>query len=155
MDNWEAAIWDSLKCFYTILPLTRIDLDQNIVEVNFMKAPHTPPATLPKGKCAVYAFWHEGEWLKIGRVGPNSQARYTSHHYSQVSSGSNLANSLKSDKTIQYRDFDQNAPGNWIKAYCSRVNIILPEEYNSLTLPLLEAFLHARLLPRYEGKQPH
>jgi len=151
MDNWEAEIRDSLKDFYSILPLTRITLDPEVVKIEFMKAPHTPPA-LSKGKCAVYGFWYEGEWLKIGKVGPNSRARYTSQHYSPKSSRSNLAKSLKSDQTIQYRDFNQNFPGNWIKAYCSRVNIILPEEYKSLTLPLLEAFLHARLVPRYEGK---
>jgi hypothetical protein len=45
----------------------------------------------------IYGFWHDGIWLKIGKVGPNSHARYVSQHYNARSAGSNLAASLRKD----------------------------------------------------------
>ncbi|MDE2801915.1 MAG: hypothetical protein OXK21_03415, partial [Chloroflexota bacterium] len=121
-------------------------------DVEFCPAPHRPPRPLPRGMMAVYGFWWNGEWLKIGRVGSNSNPRYTNHHYNPDSSNSNLAKSLAKDTRMAgVLGFDPSIPGDWIKSATSRVNILLPSEYGKGLLALLEAFMHERCRPRYEG----
>jgi hypothetical protein len=89
---------------------------------------------------------------KVGKVGPKSQARYTSQHYNPESALSTLAASLMRDTKMKtVGDFDQAAPGNWIRRFTHRVNVLLPANIDPAILSLLEAFLHARLAPRYEG----
>jgi hypothetical protein len=46
--------------------------------------------------------------------------------------------------------FDPKEPGLWIKAATHQVNILMPDS-RERALSLLEAFLHLRLRPRYEG----
>jgi hypothetical protein len=100
---------------------------------------------------AIYSFWHAEAWLKIGKVGPNSQARYISQHYNPGSAQSTLAKSLADDPHMkQMPSFDRNYPGDWIKKHTSRVNILLDKDKSKPLLALLESFLHARLRPRYE-----
>ena len=64
--------------------------------------PHTPPTALPPNKNAVYTFYCPNEtcFLKIGRVGYKSQARFTSQHYNPGSAKSNLAKSLLQDNEM-------------------------------------------------------
>jgi len=98
---------------------------------------------------AVYGFWHDGEWLKIGMAGPNWNARYTSQHYNPNSAG--LAASLVDDRRMSgWPDFNPNAPGDWIKSATNRVNILLDSRHGMLPPALLESYLHVRLRPRYE-----
>src|SRR5207244_8735831 len=70
-------------------------------EHEVLLAPHYPRG-LPAGKCAVYVFslcesagksCPEGpnRVLKVGNVGPNSNARFLSQHYNMNSSVSYLA----------------------------------------------------------------
>jgi hypothetical protein len=100
---------------------------------------------------AIYAFWSNGEWLKIGQAGPKSAARYTSQHYNPNSSMSNLAKSLANDLRMkEVLGFDSQNPGQWVKGSACRVNILLPSDKRQELLSLLEVFLHARLRPRYE-----
>jgi hypothetical protein len=72
------------------------------LDMECMAAPHKPKALRPRHG-AVYVFALAdgvtseaglGRVLKVGRVGPNSNARFQSQHYSPVSSRSNLANSI-------------------------------------------------------------
>ena len=115
-------------------------------------APQRPPARLPVGRMAVYGFWGDGVWLKIGKAGPNSNARYTSQHYNPGSAQSTLAASLAGDShMLTVAGFDPHTPGAWIKASAHRVNILLPSQRRKELLSLLEAFLHLRWKPRYEG----
>jgi hypothetical protein len=101
---------------------------------------------------AVYGFWGDGEWLKIGKAGPKSGPRYTSQHYNPDSAQSTLAKSLTNDPhMLTVAGFDPKAVGDWIKSATLRVNILLPTTRPPELLLLLEAFLHARLRPRYEG----
>lgn len=78
--------------------------DPVAVEIEPQIAMHQPPS-LCSGKCAAYVFSLSDDYgapapagphrvLKVGRVGPNSNARFQSQHYSPRSSRSNLANSL-------------------------------------------------------------
>ena len=101
---------------------------------------------------AVYGFWWNGEWLKIGKVGPNTNVRYTSQHYNPNSARSTLAGSLVKDiRMVGIPDFAGSTPGDWIKSETSRVNILVPTDSGGELLSRLEAFLHERFQPRYEG----
>lgn len=151
MPDWKVDIYESVDAFFTVVSLARSPLTAQDVRVEFLPAPHKPPSRLPSGKMAVYGFWFNGEWLKIGMAGPNSNARYTSQHYSPNSAPSTLGRSLQHDPEMARR-FDPNAKavGEWIRANCNRVNILLDVRQDRLLLTTLEAFLHLRLKPRYE-----
>lgn len=151
MTDWKADIEEALKDFVTVASLARASVSLQDLQVEYLEAPHKPPRGLPAGKMAVYGFWHGGEWLKIGMAGPNSNARYTSQHYNPNSARSTLAASLANDRSISGRpDFNPNAPGEWVRSATNRVNILMDNKQNALLPPLLEAFLHLRLRPRYE-----
>ena len=108
--------------------------------------PHKPES-LEDGKMAVYMFKYGDEYLKIGKVGSKSNARFLSHHYNPKSSGSNLARSL-----VKYDNIEEKGVGDWIKNNCRRVDILLDEELDDFALELVEAILHYRFRPKYEGK---
>ena len=108
------------------------------------------PSKLPMGNMAVYLFFHNKKCLKVGKVGSNSNARYTSHHYNPKSSQSNLASSLIKDKD-SFPDMDVNNIGHWIKENTTRYNLLIPEKYEKLFLNFSEAFFILMYNPRYEG----
>jgi hypothetical protein len=72
------------------------------LDVEYLPAPHRPKALRPNhGAVYVFALADHttsaagaGRVLKVGRVGPNSNARFQSQHYSPGSARSNLANSI-------------------------------------------------------------
>lgn len=105
---------------------------------------------------AIYGFWGDGEWLKIGKAGPNSGARYLSQHYKPGRAISSLPSSLAADMDFRQRagftDVDAiDWVEKWIRGQTSRFNVLVPADRPKALLALLEAFLHARLQPRYEG----
>ena len=129
---------------------TKLTADDIVVEVQ--PPPHKPPSLLPSGKMAVYVFQHGPMCLKVGKVGPNSQARYTSQHYNAKSAPSTPAASILADPAPYGAGaFDASTIGAWIKEHCSRVNLLLDAQHGMAVLSLLEAFLQCRLRPRYEG----
>jgi len=138
--------------FMYVAKLAGIKVKGADIEIEKMTAPHTPPSSLPTGKMAVYVFHWHNQCLKVGKVGPKSQARYTSQHYSPNSSNSNLAKSILKDVSALRIDgiTDQNV-GNWIKHNTDRINCILPTRLGIPLLTLLESFLQCRLKPRFEG----
>ena len=151
MTDWKSMVDDAVKDFHTVTELARFPLGANEFQIEYLESPHKAPPRLPLGKMAVYGFWYEGEWLKIGLAGPNSNARYTSQHYNQNSAQSTLAGSLCRDpRMANCTGFDIAAPGNWIKSHCCRANVLLDGKHGPLLLAMLEAFLHLRLQPRYE-----
>jgi hypothetical protein len=151
MSDWRSDITDALSACYKVAELAGVPLGLEELDVEFLDAPHQPPRFLPQGKMAIYGFWGLGQWLKIGMVGPNSNARYTSQHYNVGSAPSTLAGSLAHDqRMVEVAGFDATAPGAWIKSSCSRVNILLSTTLGRELLALLEAFLHVCLNPRYE-----
>jgi hypothetical protein len=152
MNTWRDDIERSLDAFLIVAELAGEPVAKNEIRVEFLPAPHQPPPRQPPGMMAVYGFWWDGVWLKIGKVGANSQARYIYQHYNAGSAQSTLAGSLtRDDYMLQVTDFDPNNPDKWIRASTCRVNILLPAQMRKALLSLLEAFLHARLKPRYEG----
>ena len=151
MSNWRSDVESALSAFVSVTELAGDPIRHDEIVVEFLEAPHRSPSSLPKGKMAIYGFWADGVWLKFGKAGPKSQARFTTHHYG-VNSLSTLAKSLVADpRFADVADFDPLQPGAWIRQSTNRLNLLLPVERGPEMLSLLEAFLHVRFKPRYEG----
>jgi hypothetical protein len=147
--------WDpesALTDFKTVAKLAGVELSDDDLRIELLPAPHLAPTRLPSGMMAVYVFSRGNEVLKVGKVGPNSHARYTSQHYNPGSAMSTLAGSLLADRDrLGLLDLDQSEISGWIKANVDRVNFIVSASLGIHVLTLLEAFLQCRLKPRYEG----
>ncbi len=107
--------------------------------------------SLPKGKMAVYIFYHKGQTLKVGKAGPNSNARFQSHHYNPNRAKSTLAAQLTADRKPP-AGFDINNPGKWICENTGRINILMDKSLGDNALFMVEGFLQALLRPTYEGR---
>lgn len=152
MEAWRREVEEAVRAFLCVAELGGAPLSNDEIQIEYLVAPHRPPSGIPSGKMAVYGFWGDGCWLKIGKVGPNSHARYSAQHYSAGSAQSTLAGSLLRCDTMAQNDaFDRSNPGIWIKNNANRVNILLDASLPRELLSLLESFLHLRLRPRYEG----
>ncbi|MEH7612041.1 hypothetical protein [Gottfriedia acidiceleris] len=133
-----------------ICKLADIELNDHSIIIDDRGYPHVP-RKLPEGYMAIYVFHFENEFIKIGKVGPKSSSRFQSHHYNPKSSKSNLAKSiLLDDRMLIYNLNDLNV-GSWIKENIHRVDIFIDESIGVFTLNLIEAFLHCKYNPRYEG----
>ena len=150
MSDWRTDIDGAIKDFISVAELARVKLNLDDFETEYIEAPHKSPSNLPNGKMAIYGFWLDGKWLKIGMVGPKSKARYTSQHYSQNAASSTLAKSLLNDNSMWNEKVQPKNIGEWIKNNTNRVNILMDSEHGMMLLALLEAFLHFRLRPLYE-----
>lgn len=153
MDRIEMLITD----FVQVAQLAGLPITTKDITHQELPCPHRP-VSLPKGKQAVYVFWmpdpHEVV-LKVGKVGPNSGARFVSQHYLPSSSASNLAKSLLNDNTF-WSSLGVIVPpvesvGEWVRRYTCRTNLYLLSDTGPLALSLFEVFLQCRLKPRYEG----
>ena len=119
---------------------------------------------LPPGFGAVYVFSltepyvedapGRGRVLKVGRVGPQSDARFRSQHYSPKSSGSNLAKTLLSAQVLwPYLGIDELTVADvkdWIPSNTDRDHLYLPEAQAD-ALPMLESYVRGVLGPVFEG----
>jgi len=149
-EKWREEIEMAIAAFLSAAGLGGYPMNESMLDVEFLPAPHKP-SSLPKNKMAVYGFWGDGEWLKIGKARPNSNARYLSQHYNPKSAQSTLAASLARDlNMLRISNFDPQQPGQWIKSSTNRINILLSADEPRELLSFLEAFLHLRLRPRYE-----
>jgi hypothetical protein len=152
MSNWRGDIDDCLRDFLDVARLAGEPIALADFRVEFLEAPHAQPGRFPDGAVAVYGFWHAGTWLKIGKAGPQTHARYSYQHYRAGSARSTLAGSLLADGSMSdLLSADSVNVSEWIRSSTNRVNILLPASRGSALLSLLEAFLHVRLKPRYEG----
>lgn len=73
------------ETFREVAELAGVELGPSDLTVEHLPAPHDSPSRLPSGKTAVYVFVFNGQALKVGKAGPNSNARYTSQHYNASS----------------------------------------------------------------------
>jgi hypothetical protein len=141
-----------IEDFRQVAGLAGVSVPDNALAFERLPAPHKPPSALPKGKMAVYVFAWKGQCLKVGKVGPNSHARYTSQHYGASSSNSNLAKSILSARdALMLHAVSESNVGAWIKANVDRTNYLLDVSCGVPVLTLLESFLQCRLRPRFEG----
>jgi hypothetical protein len=151
LNEWKEDIEKAVDAFLTVAQLAGNPIQRTELAIEYLPAPHRQPTKQPDGKMAVYCFGKGGEWLKIGKVGPNSNARYTSQHYTG-SAMSTLAGSLTSDPRMpEVKDIDKYQRSDWIKTNTYRVNILMSSDKPRELLSLLEAFFHLFLKPRYEG----
>ena len=148
----RAEITNLVEDFTLVAKLADIPLSVEDVSVETLFAPHSPPTQLPAGKMAVYVFCHQGRALKVGKAGPNSNARYTSQHYSPRAAPSTLAASvLKRGMEIGVPGMTYAEVGDWVKASTDRHNFLLDNNYPIRLLTLLESFLQCKLDPVFEG----
>lgn len=126
-------------------------VESNEIASEIWSKPHTPQK-LPQNKMAEYAFFFNGKALKIGHAGASSNARYQSQHYNPNSSPSNLARSILNDTSrVGVTGVNEFNIGNWIRRNTDRVNFLIPASATNHTRTLLEAFLHHRWQPMFEG----
>ena len=115
--------------------------------------PHKQPS-LPKGYAAIYIFTYESgtryEYLKIGKANANSAARFTSQHYG-FSAPSTLAQSICGDNEFRQMGISQENIKEWMLNNLHRINIFISIEQGKAATELVEAILHYRFRPRYEG----
>lgn len=141
-----------IEDFRTVARLAAVDLPADSLRVQTLPAPHVPPASLPAARMAVYIFTYGSDVLKVGKVGPNSQARYTNQHYNPGSAQSTLAASILADSDrLLLSNVEKSNVGQWIRNNVDRVNFLLDVRLGVPVLTLLESFLQCRLKPCYEG----
>ncbi len=107
------------------------------------------PTAFPVGFSAIYIFEYNKVYLKVGQAGPNSNARFQSHHYNPHSSNSNLAKSLINDAGFA-AIIGTDEVGLWIKKNTDRYNIMIPIMYNSKFVNFAEAFFILKCNPKFE-----
>ena len=112
--------------------------------------PHEPK-TLKRGMMGVYTFLYDDAFLKIGRAGPSSGPRFYSQHYNPASAQSTLAGSLLADPEFADKGITTENVGAWIRQNTRRIDILMDEALGLFALELVEAALHYRYYPRYEG----
>lgn len=145
----------------------RRGVPQYEVRIESLGAPHTP-VQLPSGWQGIYCFRFGPAWLKVGKAGPKSGARWTSQHYNPGSAMSTLAYSLLKYAHLADRE-DPRLPhlrallaavgpdeiGAWMKRHTDRTNIIIRADLGSDALAQLEGIAHRILNPVFEGNWLH
>lgn len=141
-----------LSNFIHVSHMAGYQIASNQFDLKILPAPHVP-ASLPEGKMAVYGFYFMGEWLKIGKAGPNSGPRYKNQHYLPKGSNSNLAKSILQDSDFRSMySLDNENIKSWMFHNLSRFNILIDDIHPPELLKLLESFLHMKFGPKYEGR---
>lgn len=152
MDMIRQFVSEALGDFRKVAALADAEFIADSITAEFLPKPHKPTG-LPSGKMAVYAFFLNGQALKVGKVGANSDARFRSQHYNPKSAGSNLARSiLANSEKIGAAGVSDLIVGDWIKQHTDRVNLFAPASLGDPMMSLLEAFLHVRWKPIFEGR---
>ena len=152
MSDWKEEMRAALGDFLEVARLAGRPVGMDAFSVEFFDAPHIAPSGFRRDRMAIYGFWLD-ESLKVGMAGPKSQARYDTQHYNIGSAMSTLAASVTADpKNTHLANLARTEVREWLLANCSRVNVLISAELGPHFLALLEAFLHVRLSPRYEGR---
>lgn len=125
-------------------------IDKRDYEIIDRGIPHQAQS-LPPGTMGVYVFLDGSKFLKIGKAGPRSNARFLSQHYNPKSARSTLAASILLDKEMQGEGILEENVGEWIKTNCRRIDILLNTDLGIFALELIEAALHYKYNPVYEG----
>jgi len=122
------------------------------------------PSRLSKEQQGVYAFVTDTGCIKVGKAGPNSQARWNSHHYNvDEKSSSTMTKSMIKykemvkaiypvNKHAEIDDLNDNNIGNWIKSNTSRMEFIISAKESKFVLNFLEAIVQLKLQPIFEGR---
>ena len=148
---------DLVRDFVQVANLSGFVINAEAIKHEVLPAPHKA-RSLPSGKQAAYVFSlarPDTTVLKIGKVGPRSNARFLSQHYNPNSSGSNLAKSLllhpETWRQLGIASLREDTVGDWLKEHTARDHFYMNADQSKLLLNLLETFLHGRLRPLFEG----
>ncbi len=127
-------------------------------------APHSPHS-LPREKCAVYVFSLSERYgqgcpagpnrvLKVGKVGPKSNARFQSQHYNPGSAPSTLGATLHRSVILWpylgITELDLEGVGRWIKRHTDRDHFYI-DASEQVVLADLERYVRGRTAPVFEG----
>lgn len=133
-----------------IIRSTGTEINDNQIIILDRGIPHKT-STLPIGKMAIYSFIYQDDFLKIGKAGAKSNARFNSQHYNPKNSQSNLAKSLLSDPELINLKLEEKSVSEWIKNNIRRIDFLIDATLEVFVLNLIEAFLHLKYRPKYEG----
>ena len=149
MDDFEK---DTREIISQISRILGKEIPETSYRFEVLGVPHLAPKSLAKGKMAIYIFKYKDSYLKIGKVGAKSKPRYIYQHYQPDSSPSNLAKSILKDELFSIsHSITKDNVGQWIKDNCQRINILIDKELGHFALSLIEAMLHYKYQPKYEG----
>ena len=138
-----------------------IELPPNAISHDGSVAPHRT-YDLPAGKGAVYVFTlpagasapaGPNRALKVGKAGPNSNARFRYQHYKSGTANSTLAGAIENNPILHSYIGLRETPkdvGAWIKQSTDRDNFYVIGDRRDV-LGMLEVFLKGRLGPVFEG----
>ena|SRR5437016_6309571 len=151
-----------IDAFLQVAELAHLPLTSAQIRHELLPPPHKRPSSLPPGLQGVYAFLLGDRCLKVGKVGPKTQARFTSQHYgmnapstltkSILANRQRLADLLAPERRDEVTTLNEVTVGAWIERNTARLHIFLPNSAGPLALALLEAFVQCRLNPVFEGK---
>ena len=122
----------------------------------FQYARHERPKPLQSNQRAIYIFFKDDRWLRIGQT--DYSARFTSQHYGVRRARSTLAKDIRDHGDAFGFSGSDNEIGNWILGNCGRADLRLPVQgvepkAGEYFAKLLESYLHYRLQPRFEGRR--
>lgn len=105
--------------------------------------------SFPKNSVAVYMFAYNNQFLKIGKANQKTRARYESQHYG-LNAPSTFARSLCADTEANY-GITEETSRQWIETNCQRINVIIKAEKGKAATEIVEAIMHYKFRPKYEG----
>jgi len=146
----DAIIEEISSTIAAVSSLLGHDIPSGKIMVIDRGIPHTP-RSLRSGTMGVYTFLYNGRFIKIGKAGPNSNARFFSQHYTPGSAQSTLSASILADEDMRGMGITEQNVGSWIKQNCRRIDVIIDSDLGIFTLELIEAVLHYKYEPKYEG----
>ena len=135
----------------------RVKLCLEKLDFCFQYAPHKKPRSIGNNQRAIYIFFKDDNWLRIGQTGdPN---RFKNQHYGVAKGNSTLAKNIQDNAgEFGWSGTNNDEIRHWILGSCGRANLRLPAqgvepEVSEYFAKLLESYLHYRLKPRFEGRR--
>ena len=143
------AVKDTMKQIENLSAALGCPISPADYYVEDLGCPHKWPNQLPKGYIAVYFFFEGDIAIKIGKANAKSKARYTSQHYRINTTKSTLAKSLMNDPNRHFNN--AAAVKNWMLKNLHRINVLIKEDKGKAATELVEAIMHYKFRPIYEG----
>lgn len=155
--NFESKKAEILNAISNVSKCLDKEIDTDRLAFIFNGKGHENPK-FRKGYMYIYSFWHDDfqEPLKIGKAGPKTKRRYVRSHYDPHSSKSCLAGSIIQDDSFCTKyGVNENTVSEWMHSNLQRINIEIPFDveggFDYFTLELIEAILHYKYNPYFEG----
>ncbi|WP_342423121.1 hypothetical protein [Paenibacillus sp. FSL E2-0178] len=131
--------------------LNEVNIPTNSEDIKIIDRGIPHKSTFKEGNMYIYTFHYNNQFLKIGKVGGKSRARFYSHHYNPSHTGSNLAKSILNDHLMKQYNLTEATVGEWIKKNVARVDFEVNSQLGIFALNLIESILHCLFPPKYEG----